>query len=151
MPRKNKNEPFILNEQLGFHINRAALLFRRELIRAFREYNISPEQWQVLAGLWQKSPLNQVEIGAITLQEAPTLSRMIEKMSQNGWVRKTRDSEDKRSTLIELTPEGDKLREVLPPKLLSHFAELLRAFPRKKQDQLLRLLQELRTVMGDQT
>ena len=142
-------QPLVLNEQLGFNINRAALLFRRELVRAFREYNISPEQWQVLASLWHKSPLNQKEIGQITLQEPPTLSRMIDKMETNGWVLKTQDPLDKRSTLVELTEQGRGLQKILPEKLLEHFKEFLKPFPQKKQETLRTLLLELRAALDD--
>ena len=43
---------FHLNNNLGYNLYRAYLLFHRELIRALKAYSVTPEQWQVLIILW---------------------------------------------------------------------------------------------------
>ncbi|MDV6237820.1 MarR family transcriptional regulator [Leptospira ellisii] len=140
---------FVLDKQLGFNLHRVALLFRRELSRCLRDYNLTPEQWQVLATLWEKESLTQKEIIHITLQDAPSASRMVARMVQNDLVKSEISKEDKRATLITLTKTGRSYEKILPKKILSHFEILLRDFPDKKKQTLLEMLKELRIVFGD--
>ncbi len=140
----------ILDRALGFNINRVANLFRRELIRCFCDYNLSPEQWQVLSTLWRKGSLTQVEIITITQQDAPTISRMIQRMEKNGWVKKTPSKSDSRATIIKVTASGKRLKEELITKLVNHFKKFLANYPAEKQDQLLKLLIDLRVALGDE-
>ncbi|HNH10583.1 MAG TPA: MarR family winged helix-turn-helix transcriptional regulator, partial [Leptospiraceae bacterium] len=63
---------FILDDQLSFNIHRVSVILRREMIRCFREFDLNPEQWQVIVSLWEKKKLTQTEIIEITLQDAPS-------------------------------------------------------------------------------
>jgi DNA-binding MarR family transcriptional regulator len=138
-----------LDRQLGFNLYRVAMLFKREHARALREYRLTPEQWQALATLWRTGPMRQVDIARVTLQDAPTVSRMLMRMERSGWVRNEPDPSDARSKVVRLTPEGARLREILPPKLIGHFNRYLRNFSESRQQQLLQLLQQLREATGD--
>jgi DNA-binding MarR family transcriptional regulator len=142
---KNNTKTVNLKMTLGFNITRVSILYRRELIRCFKEYNITPEQWQVLVSLWAKGSLNQVEISEITCQDAPTISRMIKRMEKNGLIKKNIDEKDARITNIELTTQGKQLEKKLPDKLIIHFDKVLKKYPKFKQDQLLQLLLEIKS------
>ncbi|MBM9499588.1 MarR family transcriptional regulator [Leptospira sp. 201903071] len=140
---------FILDQQLGFNLHRVALLFRRELSRCLRDYNLTPEQWQVLATLWEKESLTQKEIIHVTLQDAPSASRMVARMVQNQLVKSQVSDEDKRATIITLTKTGRSLEKTLPKKITSHFENLLQNFPVGKRQELLIVLKELRFIFKD--
>ncbi|RHX92186.1 MarR family winged helix-turn-helix transcriptional regulator [Leptospira stimsonii] len=140
---------FILDHQLGFNLHRVALLFRRELSRCLRDHNLTPEQWQVLATLWEKESLTQKEIIHITLQDAPSASRMVARMVQNQLVKSEVSDEDKRATVITLTKAGRGLEKTLPKKITGHFETLLQDFSTNKRQDLLILLKELRLVFND--
>lgn len=133
-----------LNETLGFNLNRVAILFRRELTRCLAVYRLTPEQWQVLAALWSNDSLNQKEIARITLQDAPTVSRMIKRMETNGFIERLTVASDARITLVKPTPSGLKLKTILPPLLETHFRNFLVNFPKNKQKLLKSLLLDLR-------
>lgn len=138
-----------LNEQLGYNLYRAALLFRRELIRALREYELTPEQWQTLVSLWSHGPLTPTEIARVTLQDLPSISRMLSRMEKRGWIGRLEDPRDGRSFRVELTREGRHLKRDLPPLLFRHFESVLARFPEPRRQELLGLLKELRRVLGD--
>ncbi|EPG74493.1 transcriptional regulator, BlaI/MecI/CopY family [Leptospira fainei serovar Hurstbridge str. BUT 6] len=140
----------ILEDQLGFNLNRVAVLFRRELIRALKDYHLSPEQWQVLATLWSKGPLTQRQIIDVTLQDAPSTSKMIRRMIQRGYVDLSISEEDRRVTLIKLTKLGESYKKEVPRKLVNHFESLLKNYPQKNREILLFQLKELRKVLNDE-
>jgi DNA-binding MarR family transcriptional regulator len=138
-----------LDKQLGFNLYRAHLLFRRELIRCLREYGITPEQWQALVHIWDKGTTTQSEIANITLQDAPSVSRMIGRLIKNGWIKKKINPNDKREIFLSITPTGKKLESVIPEKLINNFKIFLNKFPEQNQKDLLNLLIQMRISLND--
>lgn len=138
-----------LDKDLGFNLHRVDLVYRRELTRCLREYGMTPEQWQVLVALWERDRLTQTEIGEITQQDAPTISRMIKRMEANKLIQKNQNRDDKRQTLIRATGTGLKLKSTLPAEIRKHFARVFRDFPKGRTDQLNRLLLEVRACLND--
>jgi DNA-binding MarR family transcriptional regulator len=138
-----------LNDQLGYNLYRAALLFRRELIRALRDYDLTPEQWQTLASLWASGPMTPTEIGRVTLQDISSISRMLSRMEKRRWIERVADAEDGRSFRVAVTAEGSRLRTVLVPLLVDHFDGMLAEFDEPRQRRMLKLLKELRKSFGD--
>ncbi len=139
----------ILDEQLGFNINRIAIIFRRELMRCLKEYKLSPEQWQVLVTLWNKKALSQAQIIELTLQDAPSTSKMISRMEKSQLIEINASNKDKRVKVITLTKKGNSYRNTLPSKLLKHFEKLLIDFPLNQRKILLIQLKQLRISLGD--
>jgi DNA-binding MarR family transcriptional regulator len=140
---------FDLDQQLGFNLYRVATLFKREHARALREYKLTPEQWQALATLWRHGAMTQAGIARVTMQDAPTVSRMLVRLERNGWLLREADPNDARRSLVRLTKQGSRLREVMPVKLERHFRKYLKGFPESQQRALLHLLRELRRSSGD--
>ena len=58
-----------INDFLGYNINRVAILQRGNLIKCFREFKITPEQWIAMVVLSQNEAMSQVELGSLTLNE----------------------------------------------------------------------------------
>jgi len=138
-----------LDKDLGFNLHRVDLVYRRELTRCLRAYSMTPEQWQVLVGLWERDTLTQTEISEITQQDAPTISRMIKRMEVNKLIQKSQNRDDRRQTLIRATGTGLKLKSTLPGEIRRHFARVFKDFPKGKTDQLNRLLLEVRGCLND--
>lgn len=121
-----------LKESLAFNISRASTLLRRHLIRTLSDYNITPEQWQIIVMLWQSdSPISQKEIAVSLLKDKHAVSRMIKKMEANGWIEKLSQKEDHRITLIQLTKKGldtagnmyEKLSTSVQTEVFNHFSK----------------------------
>ncbi|MEL6546078.1 MAG: hypothetical protein AAFQ82_15730, partial [Myxococcota bacterium] len=59
-----------LEQVMQFNCYRAGLLLRRELMHALKEYDLTPEQWQVLVTLWDSGQaLSQTEIAEVVLKD----------------------------------------------------------------------------------
>ncbi len=139
-----------LEEALGYNVYRTALLFRRELMRALSQYNMTPEQWQVMATLWSGVALTQSEIVRLTLKDKPTVSRMIKRLERNGWVEIKANPKDGRSSFIQPTAKGWRLQGEVPQKLIRHFEPLRKGLTRKDEGTLMALLKKIRRILGDE-
>ncbi len=142
--------PDELENSMAFNIYRASLLLRRELIRALAEYDMTPEQWQVLAMLCDKpKPVKQMEIVHLSLRDKPTVSRMIKGMVRKGWLEISQDSMDKRATLVSATDEARILQKEALEKLRNHLKPKLKTMGAEVKQRLLADLKHLRNLLGD--
>jgi len=142
--------PEALENTLGFNVYRVALLFRRELIRSLSEYNMTPEQWQVMATLWSTGEtLNQSEIVRLILKDKPTVSRMIQRLQKNGWIEKTISQEDARVTMIQPTAKGWAIESEVTEKLDGHFKNILKTLGRAESEVIRDKLRNIRSALGD--
>lgn len=140
--------PQLLEEALGFNLNRVSLLMRREFIKALKEYDLTPEQWQVLVGLWEGGrPLNQQQISQITLRDKHTISRMLTRMERNGWVARRSSKEDKRTREVLLTQKALNQREEIVNRLVDYFKPMWGWLSTEEHDTLMAILKRLRSTM----
>ncbi len=143
--------PDKLNNSLGFNIYRVNILFRRELMNALSDYEMTPEQWQIMTILWEsEGPLNQREIVQDTLKDKHTVSRIINRLDRDGWVTKEVSPKDKRSTIIKLTKKSNSLRKEMLKKLSKHFKEIFNDLGEKQHKDLLQNLKKLRKILEDE-
>jgi DNA-binding MarR family transcriptional regulator len=72
------------------------------------KYNISVEQWTLLRVLYSSNGLSLVEIAQIIGVDKSSISRMIERLVQRGFVLRN-DGKDRRSVNVSLTNGGKSL------------------------------------------
>ena len=142
--------PELLENAIGYNIYRVSLLFRRKLIRALSEYHLTPEQWQVMVTLWSiNKPLNQTDIVTLTLKDKPTVSRMLKRLENNGYIIKRISTTDSRATEIIPTESGRSIKDEVINKLMTDFQNVYEGITTEEHDELLRVLKKLRTIIND--
>ena len=145
-----KKIPPILDDAMPFNVYRLALLFRRELMDALSEYELTPEQWQVMRVLWEiKEPLNQNDIAHITLRDRHTTSRIVARLERDGWIEKSKDPDDARALLITPTKEAEKVKTEVPSKLIGRFKPIFGLLEKKESEQFLSTLKKLRSYLEE--
>jgi DNA-binding MarR family transcriptional regulator len=98
-------------------------------------------QYIVLMILWENAPCSVSHVGARALLNSNTLTPLLKRLQQLGYVRRTRSSEDERVTEISLTETGAalKMRCACVPQ---HLVESM-AYPLHKAVALKMQLEEL--------
>ena len=150
MRRIAEPNPDGFDDALGFNLYRVALLFRRELMQALAEYELTPEQWQVMQSLWSTDEdLNQSDVGQLTLREKHTVSRILSRLERDGWIRKEPDPTDGRAHIIVPTEKANALREEVRSTLFGHFEGIYEVLDEEEEEELMRLLKKLRRHLSD--
>lgn len=89
------------------------------------EFDLSKQEWRILAILANQTSLNAKDISTkANIEKMPT-SRAIKKMFERGLLEKTCNKNDKRSLLLQLTDKGKKLYQQLEPIVKQREQELL--------------------------
>ncbi len=123
-------DPLALEQQVCFALaitNRAVLSVYRPLLEPL---NLTHPQYLVMLGLWDhekasaegSSPLSVKQIATALQLDSATLSPMLKRLEALGFIARTRSTADERSTHIELTDDGNALRDralAIPPAVVA--------------------------------
>jgi MarR family transcriptional regulator, 2-MHQ and catechol-resistance regulon repressor len=106
----------------------------RELVRAYqafssyseahvRQFDLTPAQFDVIATLGNTNGLSMGEIGEKTLITKGTLTGVIDRLIQKQLVVREVPEDNRRSVIVQLTPQGQQIFEQSFPSHIAHLKE----------------------------
>ena len=107
-------------------------------------YGITPVQHLILEALWVEEGLTASEIGKRLVLDNATLSGILDRMSEKGWVLKATDNTDKRFIRIYLTDKAKKLKPSILAEREKSNEEILGSLNLEEKVLLKRLLKDIR-------
>jgi len=116
-------------------------------IELFKDYSISPTQYNVLRILRGSEPCGRRcgEIAERMVTRDPDITRLLDRMEKSGWITRKRDQGDRRVVVTKITPKGlDLLKQMDRPLAEFHKRQLGHMGGPK----LRRLLELLNAVRG---
>lgn len=75
-----------------------------------KELDLTYTQYVVMMYLWERGESNLRTLGRALLLDSGTLTPLLKKLEQKGYVFRRRSSEDERSLIVTLTSQGDALK-----------------------------------------
>jgi DNA-binding MarR family transcriptional regulator len=142
-----QTKPFrSLGQELVVGLLRTADLVRRAVDRTLEPYGVTPQQYNVLRILRGAgdSGLPTLEISGRMLEQAPGITRLLDRLEAKGWVRRERCPQDRRQVLCWLTPPGLALVERLDDPVDDADREAVAMLCAADQERLLHLLEAIR-------
>ena len=118
----NHSDPLRLENQLCFPLYAGAKEVVRMYTPLLNEIGLTYTQYIAMMVLWQEKALTVKALGRRLFLDAGTLSPLIKKLEQKGYVTRKRDEEDERSVILTLTQSGAQLKaraEEIPAKIAS--------------------------------
>lgn len=124
------------------------LLQARESVMAhtrpsLRKHGLSDQQWRVLRVLGEHGMVETGRVAREAFILGPSLTGVLTRMERDGLIRRARDEQDQRRTVVEATPKGNKLVEKLSLTIEAHYAWMEKSLGKQKLAQLYALLDEL--------
>ena len=105
------SESLKLENQLFFPLYAAARKVVSLYTPYFKPLGITYTQYIAFLVLWEKHTISIRELCRILYLDSGTLTPMLKKMEEAGYIIRRRCSEDERVVLVSLTEQGEKLRE----------------------------------------
>ncbi len=153
MDDRNHNEKNVdldaamkLSNQLCFPLYAAARTVTGLYTPYLKELGLTYTQYIVMLVLWEKDGVSVSEIGEKLMLDNGTLSPLLKKLENAGYIERSRCREDDRVVEISLTKEGRALKEKarkIPYQIAGCFD-----IPEEKAAQLYELLYELLESRG---
>jgi DNA-binding MarR family transcriptional regulator len=147
-----QTRPFSSASQEGIlSLLRTADVIRRFLGRVLEPFDVTPQQYNVLRILRGAGceGLPTLTIGERMVEEAPGVTRLIDRLEAKGLVHRERSPQDRRQVLCWLTPEGRALAERIDGPMDEADDAALAMLTPEDQIQLIRLLDAIRAGHRD--
>ncbi|MFT7120530.1 MAG: DNA-binding MarR family transcriptional regulator [Neolewinella sp.] len=133
-------------DNVGTLLDRTTRLMKAHFQRTFKDagIDITPEQWVLLDHLFKAGASSQTDLANGTFKDAPTVSRIIDKLSQKGMAQRSRFPNDRRRYQVDLTDKGREIHGVLNPKVEELRVQAWSGLSQDDYDDLVRLLGAIR-------
>lgn len=106
-------KPVPLEREVAFTINDVARLLRTYADQRAGEFGMTRAQWAVLARVQRTEGLKQSELADILDIQPITLTRLIDRLDDNGLIERRHDPQDRRAKRLFLTPAAGPVIERL--------------------------------------
>lgn len=98
---------------LGYQVNHLARLLAVALRERIEPLGVTPGQFPQLLALYEEDGLTQSELCARVKVEQPTMANTLARMQRDGLIERLPDPEDRRRSLVKLTPRARELHDDL--------------------------------------
>lgn len=112
---RGKDVEFHSEFSLGYLLRDTYRAFTKILQARISAHGVTIGQWYFLRALWDEDGLTQRELSQRVGMMEPTTVTALNGMERKGYVKRVRNTEDKRKVNIYLTDKGRALRNVLLP------------------------------------
>ncbi|KXZ17100.1 MarR family transcriptional regulator [Bacillus nakamurai] len=116
-----------VNRRLIHQINQCARLITKKANERLEPFGLYSSQWSILYCLKTIGPMTQKEIWSYLNVEAPTVTRTIKRLEENGWIQREQ-GEDKREKLVVLTKEAELKYDGINKEMLKFEKDMLADF-----------------------
>ena len=104
-------ESLYLKNQVCFPTYAVANKILRRYQPLLKELDLTYTQYITMMVLWEKRKVNEKDLVESLYLKANTLTDLLKKLEAKGYVKISKDKEDKRNIIISLTDKGLALRE----------------------------------------
>jgi len=105
--------PTTMEREIAFTIMDVARMLKTLADQRVRPYGMTRAQWAVLVRLDRSEGLKQAELAEMLDLQPITLTRLLDRLAQNGLIERRADPNDRRANRLFLTPAARPLLERL--------------------------------------
>jgi DNA-binding MarR family transcriptional regulator len=135
--------PRFVDDYLGSLLGQANHALYKDFDAHVRAAGLSSIEWRVLATLHDGGPLTVSQLAREVLSKQPTVTKLAQRMCDQGWVTLKADPADQRCTLVAATPAGRRVVRPLVNKARAHESATLSALAVSERTALKRLLEKI--------
>ena len=107
----DKYDVLKLENQLCFPLYAAA----KEVVKAYKPYldelDLTYTQYITMMVMWEHKELRVKEVGEYLYLDSGTLTPLIKRLEEKGYVTRRRSKEDERDLIVTITDKGEALKE----------------------------------------
>jgi MarR family transcriptional regulator, 2-MHQ and catechol-resistance regulon repressor len=141
-----KKAPFEnLEQEAALNLARTNDRVQIRFDRLFREYGLTPSQYNILRILrGEAKPMPILEIAQRTVTIVPGITGLIDRLERGDFVVRRRCTEDRRVIFVEITAAGLDVLKRLDQPVLDLHQEVMGHLSKKELRELIRLLEKTR-------
>ncbi|MGA7973326.1 MAG: MarR family transcriptional regulator [Pseudolabrys sp.] len=134
-----------VEREIAFNLMDVARMMRTYADQRARQFGISRAQWTVLVRLDRFEGLKQSELAEVLELQPISLTRLLDRLAENGLIERRPDPKDRRANRLYLTPAARPLLDKLAKLSIEIMDQVLDGFDDDANERLLSTL----TIMKD--
>ena len=140
------NPAGFVDDYLAYLLARASHLISSEFHAVVEASGLSLMEWRVMASLSGKDALSVGDLADIVLAKQPTVTKLVGRMAEAGWVKRVDAPHDKRQSLVSLTAAGQRKVKPLLAQARAHESQIMQDIGSDQVHQLKQALEQLIAV-----
>lgn len=128
---------------------RAFSTLNRKSVDNLRTFNVTQPQFLVMEALGHLGPLKVGELCDKMLVSGGNMTLVLDNLEKLGYIERVHNKEDRRSLIIQLTPEGKKTFSKVFPKHADYIGKMLGHLTNDEQKELGRMLKKVGIAVRD--
>ena len=108
---EEKYQNLRLKNQLCFPLYAVSNKITRRYKPFLDDLGLTYTQYIAMMVLWEEKEINEKRLGEALYLKSNTLTPLLKKLEEKGYIEKKKDPSDERNLLISATEKGEKLRE----------------------------------------
>lgn len=98
---------FVLEDYVLYNLVRLSATYSAEMDNALKRHGLNTTKWRILSLLKDKNPSTVGELARRSVIKLPTITRMLDRMEQEGLITRSASKRDGRVVDIRMTAEAD--------------------------------------------
>lgn len=123
--------------------SRAFAAVLKEVEKDMRSYGLNPTEFAVLELIYHKGEQPIQKIGEKVLIASSSITYVVDKLEEKGYLRRTPSKNDRRITLANITETGSSYMAQIFPKHSAFIHSLMDSLDKEEKDQMLHLLKKM--------
>lgn len=132
-----------VDDYLPYLLARAAHRVAGGFHEGLRRHDLTVLSWRLLASLSDREGLTVTELCEHCLAKQPTVSKLIDRLERERWVRRRRDPGDRRRVLVVITEAGRRKIAPVLAEARAYDRSILDDAPAREVERLRALLRRL--------
>jgi DNA-binding MarR family transcriptional regulator len=122
-------------ESIGLLLKRTASQLTLTVDRALAEFDMTHAQLGIFLKLLHGCAKTAADLARDLMTDTGSMTRMLDRLEEKDFIKRTRSSEDRRLVQVELTPKGKQLADQMTQVLIDAMNHHLRGFSIKEAEQ----------------
>lgn len=124
-------------------LERLRLKIHNKTVNYLNEFNLTFNQFKVLEVLYHRGNLNISSITKLTMSTPGNITVVVRNLKRDKWITSICDPEDKRASILTLTPKGVEVIKSVFPKHAQNLHKSLEVLSDEELDTLYNLLDKV--------
>ena len=137
-----------IEESLSFVLVQLVRAHHHRIADSLRELGLYVGQEMIMSQLWEKEGVAQSELADACGLEKPTITKVMERMSEAGLIRVEKDQKDRRVRRVYLTERGRSLKGEVRRRWYLVEEQLFKGLSERDKNALRQFLERMRANMS---
>jgi len=136
-------------KSIGFLLYEVSRLMRKDFNNRVHGLGLTQVQWRTISYISRYEGCNQTTLADYLEIRPITLTRLLDKLQDAGWIERRPDPGDRRAIRLYLTTKVIPLLDIMHQKALETRERMLKGFDESERESFIQFLKQMKTNLNE--